>query len=587
MSLLDLKPNLRPFSAQDYWTVAEGVTPPAFDALGAGFVESAVTGLMGTIARDVMTPDPVPQDTGQIMDRDLNAPRKRAALAMRQEQARAEGGGELDEAGWKASEFAREGLKWEPGMTNARAAALADLYDESKYRQTILSNAKGGAYAAGIAGQFLGAAVDPINYVPVLGPATKAAAVAKFGRIGGSALVGAGDAALNTAAAQLAIRDARAVYGDDVSWTSFAIDVAMGAAIGGMFGAGAGAWEKLRANRQANTLPRVAEAQGAFNEAVGDIVTGRPVQMSDTAIAAMRKSADELAPVLRQATGAENAQVPAPTTRAVMPPIGAATNVGVDGWSVRALPEAEGWAKGTQVVTRADLPEDELAVLANTPPDGEAGASRVPGVSFREINGAVFIGHSYLPKGERGAGTGTAIYEGLVKAAHERGMPVHSDSRVSAEAAKVYDRLAERGYDVRRNDEFEGEPTLNIGPDGKLIHKYGDPVFTIMPRAEAAAAAPTRAIDPSPAPLPEPDPRAIEAAASVGRPVSGEQALADDLGIDIEAGDSPVMMELEQLRQAGRLTEAEEQMLSELQAEGARAEAIGEALKAAAACRMI
>ena len=214
MSLLDLKPNLRPFSATDYWTVAEGVTPPAFDALGAGLTESVLTNpFSGTIIRDAMTPD---LDTGERVGSDRGNTYTEPLAPPSPSR--------MDESQWKASEFARDGLKWEQGMTRERAAALADLYDESQYRQMILSNAKGGAYAAGIAGQFLGAATDPINYIPVLGPASKAAAVAKFGRIGGGALVAGGDAALNTAIAGLATRPARAAYGDDVSWTSFAIE---------------------------------------------------------------------------------------------------------------------------------------------------------------------------------------------------------------------------------------------------------------------------------------------------------------------------------------------------------------------------
>lgn len=578
MSLLDLKPNLRPFSPQDYWAVAEGVTPPAFDALGAGATEGAMTSFgLGTVVRDLMTPDPVPQDEGRIMDRDLNAPRKRAALEMRQEQARQAGGGELDEAGWKSSEFAREGLKWEPGMTRARAAALADLYDASRYRQYILSNAKGGAYAAGIAGQFLGAAVDPINYVPVLGPATKAAAVAKFGRIGGSALVAGADAALNTAAAGLLTRDARATYGDDVSWTSFAIDVAMGAAIGGMFGAGVGAWERLRMNRQANTLPRVAEAQGALNEAAGDIVAGRPVQLSDATIAAMRKTADELAPVLRREE-----------VLATLPP------------EIRANGITPEYMRAERHRAEQEYMMSPDAFL--TPDPYTAFAEVAPTITPERAD--LFMAHG-MASGERDGNLIGLLRDGLdptrvlnegpivpgtngVDTTRTRGVPyilLSDEGKTVAETGIKNVVLVGPSERLKPalEAQFPDRNFMTVDEAARFIETGEAPPRTVAAAADAGV---SRAIDSSPAPAPEPDPRAIEAAASVGRPVSGEQALADDLGIDIETGNSVAMLELEQLRQAGRLTAEDEAMLAEIEADAARAEAIGEGLKAAAICRM-
>jgi hypothetical protein len=588
VSLLDLKPNVRPFSAQDYWTIAEGVTPPAFDALSAGAAEGAMTSYgLGTVVRDLMTPDPVPQDDGRIMDRDLNAPRKRAALEARQEQARREGGGELDEAGWKASEFARDGLKWEPGMTRARAAALADLYDESQYRQYILSNAKGGAYAAGIAGQFLGAATDPINYVPVLGPATKLAAVAKFGRIGGGALVAGADAALNTAAAGLLTRDARATYGDDVSWTSFAIDVAMGAAIGGAFGGGVGAWERLRANRVANTLPRVGQAQAALSEAAGDIVNGRSIRLSDATIAAMRRDAGELAPELRRAS---NAATEFPAERLERP-----TSL-------------------TEFIARAGGMRDEGGELAAMGLTGE-GVGR--GANLRRGYGSVINQRGmsidqareaaeeagYLVRADENATTSVNDFLDAISR-EARGERVYSVR--DAEQAQLYEQrlLETRQTEAALQREADADDAIIeasdemgvvLTPDEReavrtavLDHGMAaDDAIESVVRAGTKGLFLAREIDPSEVPpFFDDEFAAAEAAASIGKPLSGEKAFAEDLGIDIETGDSAAMLELDQLRQAGRLTEADEAMLAEIDGEASRAQAIGDALIAAALCRM-
>ena len=71
---------------------------------------------------------------------------------------------------------------------------------------------------AAFIGQFGGQALDPINYVPVFCQGAQLAAVARFGSIGGRALMSASEAAINTAAFGILTAGVRAKLGDDVSF---------------------------------------------------------------------------------------------------------------------------------------------------------------------------------------------------------------------------------------------------------------------------------------------------------------------------------------------------------------------------------
>lgn len=79
---------------------------------------------------------------------------------------------------------------------------------------------------------------------------------------------------------------------------------------------------------------------------------------------------------------------------------------------------------------------------------------------------ALYIGESYLDQAFRGRGMGIAMYQRLIDEAHRLGYTVHSDSAVSQSARRIYDALAERGYNVQRN-QFEDRASY--------------PIFTVLP----------------------------------------------------------------------------------------------------------
>lgn len=196
----------------------------------------------------------------------------------------------LSEDEYKASPYFRTEIPFQEGMTQDRAAALALFYDTKKTREYFGSKRPISTFI----GQFAGQAFDPINYVPVFGQATNTAAVARFGTIGGRALVGAGDAAINTAAFGALTISLRDQFGDDTSWQAMTSEIAMSALIGGVFGGVSplirGAYNRATgrsdvaaeakiADRLAD-LRSIKESRAVLNEAVSDIVAGREVRPS-------------------------------------------------------------------------------------------------------------------------------------------------------------------------------------------------------------------------------------------------------------------------------------------------------------------
>lgn len=138
---------------------------------------------------------------------------------------------------YKASPYYREEIPFERGMTESRAKALAEMQDTSRVRQFYGSKRPVTAFVGALAGS----ALDPINYIPIVGEAAYAAAAARVGRIASRSLLTGADAALNTAIFGVATADQRARLGDDVSWSAIGMNAAFaamaGATLGGAFGA--------------------------------------------------------------------------------------------------------------------------------------------------------------------------------------------------------------------------------------------------------------------------------------------------------------------------------------------------------------
>lgn len=218
----------------------------------------------------------------------------------------------LSEDQYKASPYYRAEIPYDPGMTEQRAAALADWYDARKTREYFATKRPWTSFVANLAGQ----AADPVNYIEVAGPLVKAAAIFRAGRILGTGIAASLDAASNTALASLLTAGQRAKFGDDVSWEATVSQIATAALIGGAFGTiagGLGARSDARLRDlnagidsaflrefqasetdRLSTLKTTQEARVALNEAIGSVVRGEDVSLSPNATGPMERLQQEI-----------------------------------------------------------------------------------------------------------------------------------------------------------------------------------------------------------------------------------------------------------------------------------------------------
>jgi hypothetical protein len=206
----------------------------------------------------------------------------------------------LDEDGYKASPYYRKEIPWERGMTEDRAAALAGMWDQKMIRSHFAEKQPVAAFM----GQLFGQAFDPINYIPLAGPAMRAAAIAKAGSIGGRIAIASSEAAIATAAFAVATSGIRDRFGDDTSFNSIVLEIATSALIGGVFGAGIGVLARgqdarvRRAVRDAGIslqgLATKQESLAILNDGMHGMVTKGVPDISATASQIIQNKAAEL-----------------------------------------------------------------------------------------------------------------------------------------------------------------------------------------------------------------------------------------------------------------------------------------------------
>lgn len=169
------------------------------------------------------------------------------------------------------------GVTWDARMTVARKQSLKDYHDWKDFKGRQIARSDHGI--ANFLGELAGSATDPINYIPVVGEAMKGAQVARWG-LAKTMMMSAADAALNTALAGGATKSYRNSIGDETTWADIASQSAMAALVGGIFGAGSHGISHLLESRKANTLARVSDARAVLNEAVSHIAAGEDVNLS-------------------------------------------------------------------------------------------------------------------------------------------------------------------------------------------------------------------------------------------------------------------------------------------------------------------
>jgi ddrB-like ParB superfamily domain len=229
----DMQPN-------DFSIAAMETPEGAFATLGGSIADSMnLSAGLGTMLREAQTPDlaksVVVAGRGGAQWRDDNS-----------QEVAARGDVLFNtDAEFKASPYYRENIPFESGMTASRAKAIAEQSDLSKVRQYFGSKRP----VLNVVGSIIGAGLDPVNYIPIMGEYAGAYAASKIGRVAGRALVGGADAGLNALSFQVLTAPQRAKLGDDTSWGTMLQNSAFAAMAGVVFGGAHGAVSSYRASK--------------------------------------------------------------------------------------------------------------------------------------------------------------------------------------------------------------------------------------------------------------------------------------------------------------------------------------------------
>lgn len=482
----------------------------------------------------------------------------------------------LSDEEYQSSPYYREGVKWDAGMTEDRAAALAESFDAKRVRDHFASKRPITAFIGNIAGQ----AIDPINYIPVMGPAVKAANVARFGRIGGAAITNALDAAANTAIAGGLTYGMRRDMGDDITWQSTVSEIAMSALIGGAFGTVSGVLDGRRAARVADatskaneavaTLRNVQDARVALNSAIDGLVRGEDVNLSANAADAVQRLADQRNPVWSPDTFA----------------------------SLDRQDLFSSTAVGRVIDTRPVMVQDAEAMLRR---------------QVFEANPELATRFSDAEAKFAKAQDAVAAIEEPLQARRQSDTLSLIDPQ-SAERLRVIENELSGNVPAKQRAKLEAERDLIVGSFGPDALAKAENDFRIGPEKQAKAARKALAtarqefskvrkeadsaaeriraqdavkyrasVDLSPA-RPDPPPAGrVEAEARIAAPET-YKAASEQYGVNADDGSFVEQADVEQMRNEGRLTPDDEAAIAEADATYENGLSYGEALKAVVGC---
>ncbi|RWL14890.1 MAG: hypothetical protein EOR57_31585 [Mesorhizobium sp.] len=540
-------------------------TSTYFDQAKGGVLSSYV---LGTALREAQLPEAAPTVPGITAD-----PGERDFLKSRRETpqelgARRQSMGAFDEDQYKASPYFRKDIPYDPGMTEARAAALASMNDAKKAREHYAQKRPFIAFLGSMTGQ----AFDPINYIPIAGPLVKAAAVAKAGRIGGGAIHAGLDAAANTAAFGIATSGERAKFGDDVSWQATVSQIATAALIGSAFGAIGGAVGKrvdarriAEAESRLATLKTTQEARIALNEGIDALVRGEDVRLSPNATEPMARVADEIA--AKQVPAASGIEPPVP-----------------DGFvrvyhSGQALGDDETgrWVSTNRTYAanyRGDLPLHYLDVPADDPRINNAD---IPEQGVKQ--GFTFNFETtpqeaaQLKEVDRAQPPADLLTASAPSAKAAEATRIPNDSSLNRTASWV---LRDKETKTVIMETFDPKTVERLNTDKYEAVPIGQYLGEINGKAKPA-------IDTTAA-RPDPAPEGIkQAEASIAKP-DDAKALAAQYRVDPQTGSFAEEAEVAQLAAEGRLTEADALTLAQAQSDFETGAAYSEALKSVAGC---
>jgi hypothetical protein len=552
-------------------------------SLGSTFWDQAKGGVLesfglGTAIRSLSVPEAAPPETGNPIIDTLSAVNRTIApetIVRRIAGTVYDGAPPITEDQYKLSPSFRKDIPWQQGMTEERAAALAEQDDIKQVRAFYGQRRPVTAFFGNLAGQ----AVDPINYIPIAGEAVQSANVARFGRVAGTALTASLDAAANTALAGVATAGPRGQLGDDVSWQSTVSQIAMAALIGGAFGAlhgrfGRSTPAELRTEAETKlaTLDNVQASRVSLNDALDGMIRDSEVNLSPASTEFVAKAADQDLPKVVIARMAREADPEAHQRLETLN-----RTFDINEAEIRRL-QSQTLDNKTYGPTRAAMIQaDELAsrlqkaeeAIAAAPNDKEKALATTRRDAARQElrDHLATIDDAKVQAIE-------AIDEQL---AQRRTV----QEPVAAERAQLKqktDQLFATARDQYWQNRFAEPATQRAADAQDGVAAIAEPA---MPQRLSAGQ--QRASVDTSAPVEPVSPSVIEAVKRVGKP-EGTKALAEQYRVNPETGDFPELADIEQLRTEGRLTEDDLAALDDADETIKTANAYGEALKSFASC---
>jgi hypothetical protein len=475
--------------------------------------------------------------------------------------------GALTEDQYKASPSYRKDIPYDPGMTETRASALASMNDAQKVREFYAQKRPFSAFLGNMAGQ----ALDPINYVPVAGEAVKAAAFARMGGIAGHALVGALDAAANTAIFGVGTAGMRAQFGDDVSWEALTSQIATAALIGTAFGGLAGsvgrgvdARARSEAEQRLATLKTTQEARIALNEGIDALVRGEDIKLSPNSTEPMARVAGEI----------ETPQHLAPLSE---PPVPEGVVRLYHSGSVGEGDTGRWVSTNRQYAAdyRPDLPLHYLDVPAEDP---RVNNEDIPEQGVKQ--GFTFNFETTPAEAAKLKAIGRDLppADVLSTEAPKGGGPaakIPNDSSLNRTASWV---IRDKATKTPVMETFNPATVDRLNTDKYEAVPIGQYLGEINGKAKPAAAIDTTAARQEPAPE-----GTQQAAASIAKPEDTKN-LAEQYRVDPKTGSFAEEGEVAQLAAEGRLTEHDVATMAQAHADYETGAAFAEALKSVAGC---
>lgn len=552
-------------------------------SLGSTFWDQAKGGVLesfglGTAIRNFSTPEAAPEEQQGAINSTLQAINRAidpAILLRRAVGTVYDGSATIDEDQYKRSASYRTDIPWSQGMTEERAAALAEQDDIRKVREFYGQKRPVTAFFGNIGGQ----AVDPINYIPIFGEAVQSANVARFGRVAGTALTASADAAANTALAGLSTAGARGQLGDDVSWQSTVSQIAMAALIGGAFGAihgrfGRATPAELRADAEVKlaTLDNVQASRVSLNDALDGMIRDGEVSLTPASADFVARAADNELPKVVIARMARDAD---PEAHARLETLNRTFDI--NDAEIRRL-QSQTLDNATYGPTRgAMIKADEIAsrlqraeeAIQKAPNDKERSSATTRRNAIRQElrDHLATIDDAKVQEIE-------AIDEQL---SQRRAV----QAPVAAERAQLKQKV-DQLFTAARDEYWQNRPSQSLteravdgGEAAAAVTQPAD--RTAAPLGRAAASVDMRT------PQEPADIAVAQAVKRVGKP-EGSKALAEQYRVNPETGDFPELADIEQLRAEGRLTEDDLAALDDADEVIKTANAYGEALKSFASC---